>query len=186
MWLYGQNGAVPAFGGRVFGWVEHDQSGYSSGVEISATGRYELRVATDTTWVSLAGPGFQPCAVAFSPQGNSTVDINLVVDPLALVANLPPGLMLKAPTLSGTVYEQSPSGRRPIAGAWVGLDGLYGDGVVLANTLTDSAGRYVLCGVPQRARTALAAEKLGVARVFPFDDFGGKSTFDIEMVLPDD
>lgn len=94
--------------------------------------------------------------------------------------------MLKAPILSGTVYEQTPSGRRPISGARVGLDGLNGDGVVIANTLTDAAGRYVLCGVPQRERTALFADKPGVARVFPFEDFGGKSTFDIEMVLPDD
>src|SRR5262245_56904035 len=63
VWLYTQWGAVPSFGGQVSGWVEHDQGGYSTGAEISATGRYELRVATDTTWVSLAGPGFQPCAV---------------------------------------------------------------------------------------------------------------------------
>jgi hypothetical protein len=186
VWLYTENGAVPSFGGQVSGWVEHNHGAYSSSAEISATGRYELRVATDTTWVSLAGPGFQPCAVAFSPKGNSTADINLVVDPLGLVANLPPGLMLNAPTLSGTVYEQTPSGRRPIGGARVGLDGLNGDGVVIANTLTDAAGRYVLCGVPQRERTALFVETPGVVRVFQFDDFGGKSTFDIEMVLSTD
>jgi hypothetical protein len=182
VWLYGETGVVPASEGPVFAWVEHAQGGYGAGAQISETGRYELQVAKDTTWVSVsAGAGVQPCAIGFSPKGDSTVDINLVWDLQQLGANLPPGLPLQPPTLSGVVYEQTSKGRRPIAEALVGLDAVGGDGVVIANTRTDANGRYMLCGVPQRERTALYVQSGGFSRLFQFEDFRGKSTLDVDM-----
>jgi hypothetical protein len=167
----------------VWRWVEHPLGGYSAAAEISADGRFEFQVAKNSTWVSLfAGPYYQPCAVGFSPKGTSTADVSLVVDPQQLGAHLPPALMARTPTLSGMVYEQTPNGKRPIAGALVGLDGFGGDGVVIADTLTDADGRYMFCGVPQREKTTLFVEVGGFEdRSFYFEEFEGRTTFDIEM-----
>jgi hypothetical protein len=185
VWLYGPTGVSAASDGQVWAWVESTGGGAAAAGAISAAGRYQIQVEKNTTWVSLfvrATPFRQPCAVGFSPKGDFTADISLAADPQQLSAHLPPGLTLQAPTLSGVVYEQTPNGKRPIADAWVGLDGLYGDGVPLAETLTDADGRYVLCGVPQREKTALFAF-MGEfeTRIIAFEQFQGRATFDIEM-----
>jgi hypothetical protein len=51
----------------------------------------------------------------------------------------------REPTLTGTVYEVTSTGRQPVAGMYLEADGASGLGNVLANTRTDLNGRYVLC-----------------------------------------
>jgi hypothetical protein len=184
VWEYGAGEPAPASSSRLFGWVENPGSGHTTGsFGVSPGGQYQLRVPRDTTWVSLfGGSGHQPCAVGFAPTGDTAADLYRVTDSTRLGVNLPTELLSQTPTLSGVVYEATPAGRRPIPNAWVTLDGLGGMGVLIADTMSDAAGRYTLCGVPQRDQTSLVVGAPGfVITYYWFSDFGGRATFDIEM-----
>ena len=50
------------------------------------------------------------------------------------------------PALRGIVYEMTPAGRQPVAGAQVYLEFLFE--IVAATTTTDENGRYSLCNLP--------------------------------------
>jgi hypothetical protein len=90
---------------------------------------------------------YQPCVVTISASSNVNHDVHIVADPNQLGAHLPAELLADVPTLSGVVFENTPDGRRPVSGARLEVDMLYGLGDVSATTLTDSDGRYVLCGL---------------------------------------
>ncbi len=113
--------------------------------------------------------------------GNVSADAHLVSDVRQLGANLPADLRSQEPTLSGTVYEQTSTGRNPVANAWVSLDGLYGLGLLIADTLTDAEGRYVLCGVPQLPGLELLATADGFQLFEYSSDLIGRTTLDVEL-----
>src|SRR5262249_49673060 len=77
VWAYGPSGLAPVSGGTIFGWLENVQSGHTTGpVKISADGHYEFAVPDGFTHVSVfGGPGHQPCAVSWSPDGGTTGDV---------------------------------------------------------------------------------------------------------------
>jgi hypothetical protein len=50
--------------------------------------------------------------------------------------------------VSGTVFESTPDGRRPLRNVWVGWEA-SGSGDAFAETRTDAAGHYRLCGLPR-------------------------------------
>jgi hypothetical protein len=58
--------------------------------------------------------------------------------------------------VSGTVFEITPDGRRqPVGNVWVGWEA-SGSGDLMAETRTDAAGHYRVCGLP-RERISLSA-----------------------------
>ena len=185
VWQHTQGGIASAPAGELFGWIQTATAGWSTGrVPVDAAGRYEFSVPGNVVWVSVkAGHrGYQqPCAARISPMGDATLDVHLV-DPDLRGANLPDALADQGPTLSGVVYEDTSSGRTPLANAAVVLDGVWGLGVLLADTTTDASGRYTLCGVPAFDGMTLQALAAGFDVVeIEGPRFAGRPTFDIEL-----
>jgi hypothetical protein len=164
VWLHDTGGVKPYANVQMNAWVQIGTEGSGTGVSGRRTapissgpdGRYSftvptgalVRVYTD----SLAS--YQPCVTAIAATGNANLDVHAIVDPAKLGAHLPSELLVDTPTLSGTVFETTALGRRPVPDVRVQLDMFGGLGDVSAQTLTDSDGGYVLCGLGGAAATA--------------------------------
>ncbi len=76
------------------------------------------------------------------------LDVYVVSTALLSTTGVPASMPVVQPTLSGLVFERTPEGIRPIAGATVVGDFSGGNGWgPSATTISDGAGRYLLCGV---------------------------------------
>jgi len=131
-------------------------------------------------WFQVYKDGYvQQCAAP-----SLTIDGDLTMD-LALVAksNLtasasqaaPPGLRW----VSGTIVEITPTGKEPVAGAFVDFEPL--EDLNVANTHSDAAGRFALCGLPQNDSVTLGAGlggRVAYVKVAPGETTG------IEITLP--
>jgi hypothetical protein len=116
---------------------------------------YEDVAIRTIVWVAANVDGYlQPCAaVTPTSTGDASVDVWLV--PEASPAVSVPRSVEGTRTVTGTVFETTPSGRAPVAGAEVEWNVAYARA---ATTRTDPEGRYSLCGIPEQ--------------VLPPDDFG--------------
>ena len=162
--LHDTGGVKPYANVQMDAWVQTGMEGSGTGVYGSRTapissgpdGRYSFTVPTGAfvrVYVdSLAA--YQPCVTATTATGNTNLDVHAIVDPAKLGAHLPSELLVNTPTLSGTVFETTALGRQPVANVRVLVDMFGGLGGVDALTLTDSDGRYVLCGLGGAAATA--------------------------------
>lgn len=186
LWLHGPSGRTPARGGHVFGWLEFDRSGRTTGpIPLDGEGRFSLSVSRGVSRLRLSrgASGHQPCAVTLVPTGDHEVDVHAVTDFAQLGANLPAELQAQSPTLSGQVYELTPGGgREPVPNAWVWLDGLHGMGLLAADTRSGPDGRYVLCAIPRLPGLVLqvAAGGFSLAEI-PVEPDGGDMTLDVEL-----
>lgn len=114
-----------------------------------------------TVWVTAHKDGFvQQCAATAVMRAGVSLDL-----PLTSIASLPtsqPRSGAGSRTVSGTVFESTPAGRRPVADAAVSAysEALYYAEAV-AYTRSDAAGRYWLCGLSEGRIPYLAAEKEG-------------------------
>ena len=183
VWVHTSDVVKPFGNQSLFGWVETDRGGSTTGrIAIDAAGRYSFSVPAGGTRVRISVVGaYQPCAITLTPQGNVTQDVHVVTDPLLLGARLPSELAAVGPTLSGMVYELTSEGRLPLRDVRVELDGLDGLGLVIATTLTDANGRYLLCGVPQLRGLYLFASKSGYKLFETGSNLIGQPTLDIEL-----
>jgi hypothetical protein len=84
------------------------------------------------------------------------IDSFHVTDTAQLGTNLPAALASRLPLVSGVLFEQTANGPRPVPNFWVTLDAMGGDGMMIADTLTDAEGRYVFCNVPHRPGLVIA------------------------------
>jgi hypothetical protein len=98
---------------------------------------YSVRLQAGTLFY----PGWlHPCGAAALMNADAVVDIEVVDSAEA------PRTIRDSPRISGVVYESTPEGRRPIAGASVGYEPLCWTGEFpSAWTRTDANGRYELC-----------------------------------------
>jgi hypothetical protein len=146
VWLRGAGGITPYVGVDVWGWAEVARSGHRIGpVRADADGRYTFHVAAGTFVRVQVAANYQPCVAGVSAIGNVTRDVYIISDPDQLGHHLPAQLLADTPSLSGLVFETTAQGRQPVAQTRVELDMVGGMGDVSATTLTDAAGRYVLC-----------------------------------------
>jgi len=129
-----------------------------------ASGRYRLTSLPGgaQVWVQLSKDGYsQPCAAWAIISGDLTMDLALVSR-----ANLTASPMPSAPgfrSVSGTVVEMTATGLQPVVGAIV----VAGQGPPnisfrpsedwAADTYSDAAGRFALCGLPANDTVALEA-----------------------------
>ncbi len=118
-----------------------------------ASGRYEVSglQARETVTVapSIEAEYRAPCPAGTSGlSGNSTVDVHVVSTALLSTAGAPASLPRTSIWVSGVVFERTPEGRRPVAGAAADLAVDDSDAFVMSTTLTDGSGRYLLCTVP--------------------------------------
>ena len=163
VWLRDPGGIKPYAGVNVWGWGQMAGAGARMGpVVTDADGRYTFRAVSPGTFVRVqVAANYQPCVAGVSVTGNMTRDVDIISDPDQLGAHLPAQLLADTPTLSGLVFESTAQGRQPVAHARVELDMVYGLGDVSATTLTDSEGRYVLCGLGGHDATYVYASKAG-------------------------
>jgi hypothetical protein len=148
VWQHASDSVKPLGAASVWGWVQTAGSGWRVGpIQTDGDGRYSFQVPIDA-WlrVEVFSP-YQPCVVTISASSNVSHDVHIVADPAQLGAHLPAELLAATPTLSGLVFENTPAGEQPLSGVRLEVDMLWGLGDVSATTLTDSDGRYVLCGL---------------------------------------
>jgi hypothetical protein len=137
-------------GAEVAIWINlaSPRAGYAAGQPISdASGHFSLsNEPVGTALIFAYKDGWrQPCATVFDITGNTSHDVLLVSDPSYVGAALPAALTT-APSLTGIVYETTPAGRVPVAGASVGVE--VEPDLPTATTMTDANGRYLMCGLP--------------------------------------
>jgi hypothetical protein len=174
---------TPYAGVDVWGWAQMAGSGHRIGpVRTDVHGRYTFHVIPGTFVRVQVAATYQPCVAGVSARGSVTRDVYIISDPDQLGGHLPAHLLGDTPILSGLVFETTAQGRQPVARARVELDMLYGMGDVSATTLTDTEGRYVLCGLSGHDSTSVYASKAG----YRLADVGsvalnGNTVHDIEV-----
>jgi hypothetical protein len=188
----------PVEGAQIDIWVQT-----SGGLGYSATwsrGGTVLMSGTDGRFTTDVPPGsllivvaykamhVQPCAVVREVSAQLAFDIELVAESTLDAFNPPPPVTsVGANTVSGLVYEQTESGRLPIAGTrlWFG-DAM---GIAYATTVTDRDGRYLACNLPNhplwRGSTDIWAQAFGYGdTVIEGIDSSGTTVIDVEMRRP--
>ena len=125
----------------------------------------------------------QPCRVPVR-DGLPDYEVYLVSNDLLSTTGVPSSLPITAPVLTGRVFERTPGGEQPIAGASFLLDfsGNFGWSPG-ATTVTDATGHYLLCNVVNSTGFGLAAvvTKTGYEAAFPFIGLEVPATFDVEL-----
>jgi len=185
VYVHTADGVVPAAGATVFGWIETASGGRSTGpIVTDADGNYSFIPGINATRVrvnAMSAGLYQPCAVTLdSPAAGATQDVHLISDLAQLGANLPDVFMMQGTLLSGLVFETTSQGRQPLANAAIQLDGQDGNGLLIATTLTDGEGRFLLCGVPASSGLYLFANKDGFEQ-WGTGQLGGVSHLEIEL-----
>ena len=138
-------------------------------------------VSTAQTWGdAFSAPYVHQCVTTVTVEGDATLDMTVssTTDLVALNASTGP-TSPDSRTVSGTVFEITSNGRQPVRNVWVGWEASVMDGVV-AETRTDAAGHYRLCGLPRERITLLAAPAYGNV-FFASVDPGSDAIVDIEL-----
>jgi hypothetical protein len=118
---------------------------------------------------------YQPCAATVSLSADAAVGIDLVSpdSPLLLITS-------GSPTLFGIVFETTSDGRRPVAGAEIYLGGDFDP--VIATTVSNAVGRYLLCRLPPGVRSHISASKPGYATADVAVQILDDTALNVEMV----
>jgi hypothetical protein len=180
-------GARPIEGANISAWIDQGSSGYSymwahGPLLTDAAGRYQLTGLPPQVkvWLQAWKTGYvQQCA---APQvtllGDTRVDVQLVAQAnLSASTVQTPGAGFRS--VSGVIFEVIGAGKQPVAGAFVDFEPLMD--FPAATTVSDTAGRYLLCGVPEGQAGDIGAG-LG-ARVAYVSVPSGQST-GIDITLP--
>lgn len=154
----------------------HGGSGYGITVYADAEGRYTVGTLPKGSTVlvhamgGLDRAGFhrhQPCVATAVVKGATVVDVEFNHKDVRGSGG--------SPTVSGVVFETTPTGRQPVRDRQVLY---YAPNMLAAHTITDANGRYEFCKVP-----------VGDGKVFVTDpsdwDLGGPAAERIVSVLGD-
>lgn len=184
VWLSSPTGPQPLAGVDVGLWVELPRSAYPAGsVRSNAAGRFSFVTPSDALVRLYARPQglYQPC-LATVRVDETEATIQLVAESHLLQARDWPDFAIER-MLAGTIFEASPTGRLPIADAWVQVDGVMGDGRPLADTRTDANGRFVVCGLEGETQIphALVVSKPGYRLATASVPTSGAGPVDIEL-----
>jgi hypothetical protein len=146
-------------------------------------------VAWPELWDPFSAPYVHQCVTTVTVEGDATLDVTVssTTDLVALNASTgptPPNSRI----VSGTVFEITSNGRQPVSNVWVGWAAVSGlDDSFMAETRTDAAGHYRLCGLP-RERITLSAWSLPLAPASAYPnvfyasvDPGSDAVVDIEI-----
>lgn len=137
-------------------------------------------VSTAQTWGdAFSAPYMHQCVTTVTLEGDATLDVTVssTTDLVALNASTSP-TPPNSRIVSGTVFEVTSNGRQPVSNVWVGWEAVM-DGLV-AETRTDAAGHYRVCGLPRERITLAAAPAYG--NVFHASvDPGSDAIVDIEI-----
>ena len=149
-----------------------------------ADGRYELTALPESARVivQVYKEGyFQQCAAPpVQMTADAGVDVELI--PRALIS-ASPGSVTNKPgfrSISGVIYENTPTGRLPVPGVFVAYE--HTDSSPGATTLSDVNGRYLLCGIPNDLAASIGTST-GIHRVVYVEAPPGQTT-GVDLVLP--
>jgi Bacterial Ig-like domain len=145
-------GTTPLANVKIWAWVQYPKgsqnggAGYARGAVTSdATGHFVVDGLPDATisiQTDLQGYD-QPCSTTiYLTAAGATTNLEMVSKSHPL-----PELATTLPSITGVVYEVTPNGRRPVAGAWIWYDLMGGMGLGGATTTTDENGRYAICNL---------------------------------------
>ena len=177
----------PIAGANVNAFVNQGNFGYSymyvhGALLTDAGGGYRMTglPAGVRVWLQVYKDGYvQQCAVApVTLQGDMAMDLALVTK-----ANLTASTWQSAPGLRsvlGVIVEDTPTGKQPVAGAFVDFEPL--EDFPAAVTNSDAGGRFLLCGLPQSDMVRLGASA-GTSRV-AYVNVPPDQTTDVEITLP--
>jgi hypothetical protein len=153
---------APMAGVSVNAWIDQGAFGYSywwahGPVATDAAGRYQLSGLPDsaTAWVQAwkddRSEYVQQCAAPMvTLHGNMKADIQLVSRAnLSASSSSVPAPAPGTRFVSGVIFESTVAGRQPVAGAFVAFEPVEDIGTIAADTVSDAAGRYLLCGLPE-------------------------------------
>ena len=155
-----------------------------------AAGRYTISglpslgpvwVSTAHTWGNaFSAPYVHQCATTVRVEDDATFDVTVssTTDLVALNASTAPAPPY-ARIVSGTVFEIAANGRQPVSNVWVGWEAT-GSGDLMAETRTDAAGHYRLCGLPRERITLTAAPAYGHV-FYASVDPGSDAIVDVEI-----
>ena len=149
-----------------------------------AEGRYSFSgSSSEKLHVRVEKEGYsQPCRSAVALLADVVLDIYVVAEATLLANGVPASMPVVQPTLSGTVFERAAGGVRPLQGVRVTGDFSAGLGwAPNATTITDAAGRYLLCGVDGVAGLELLVQRLSQPNRFVSVDVRTTATLDIEL-----
>lgn len=114
---------------------------------------------------AFSAPYVHQCVMMVTVEGNATLDVTVssTTDLVALNAASRP-TSPDSRIVSGTVFEITSNGRQPVRNVLVGWTAPAAAGLddfFMAETRTDAAGHYRLCGLPRERITLLAAPAYG-------------------------
>jgi hypothetical protein len=182
VWLYSPLERQPLAGIAVGIWLERPSAGGPAGsVKSNSAGRFSFEAPSDALVRLYTGTKewYQPCLSTVNVD-QTEATIRVVAESHLLQARDWPDFAVER-LLSGTIFEESPTGRRPSADAWVQVDGVYGDGRPLADTRTDANGRYVACGLEGNPIHALVVAKPGYQLAYARIPAQGGGPLDVEL-----
>ena len=176
-------GTTPLANVQIWAWVEYaNGSGYSRGAATSdATGHFVVNgLPNATIYLQTGLDGYdEPCSSTLYLNGPAaTVNLEMVSKSHPL-----PDLATTLPSITGVVYEMTPNGRKPIAGAWIDYDPMGGMGLIEATTTTDENGRYAICNLATLPPWPpdIAAGKTGYQWVDQTVNIAGAMQVDFEL-----
>jgi len=185
--IHDEQGVRPYADASLFSWLEEPTRGGPAGqVFTDSAGNYVFRAPVGSRFRIFFGwtsPAYQPCAVTLAVTGDVRRDVAGVIDERQLGAGLPLQLRSQSPTLSGVVFDATSQEVRTLGGVRIDVDGTGSGGDVLtASTLTDSDGRFVVCGLELDTATGISASKPGYRTVGKWVSLTGDATaLDIEL-----
>jgi hypothetical protein len=124
----------------------------------------------------------QQCATTVTLNADASQDVILTSRENRVAGNShQPPRMPGTRAVSGVVFEVTETGRQPVADASVGWEGDID--FVVAHTLTDTSGRYLLCGLPETPLNSLFAWKTGYSSdgLYRIVAVGSDTVQDIEL-----
>jgi hypothetical protein len=137
-------------------------------------------VSTAQTWGdAFIAPYMHQCVTTVTVEGDAMLDLTIssTTDLVALNSSTSP-TPPSSRTVSGTVFEITSNGRQPVSNVWVGWEAVM-DGSV-AETRTDAAGHYRVCGLPRDRITLFAAPAYGTVFSASVDP-GSDAIVDIQI-----
>jgi hypothetical protein len=138
-------GTRPREGHQVWAWVQRATNGYAAGSVRTVQGGLYVYPTLPPSLVVVQlwnADWDHPCASFVQLESNGTIVNGEVVASTRPIYNATP----TPPALIGVVYERTPEGKRPVAGARVFFETLFE--IIAATTTTDEEGRYSLCNLP--------------------------------------
>jgi hypothetical protein len=115
--------------------------------------------------------GHQPCAAIADSRSTEPVRLEVIPYEAFDTVEPPRPSNAKDPSLTGIVYEMTPEGRKPVAGAQIWIE--HGFEIQTARALTGREGRYYVCNLPPEVMVYATKTGYVTTSIWPVDTTKG-------------